>query len=303
MAVFSLTLAINFMVTSFFDDSSFRLLGDNISHGDDNQAVPQPIGSILWNHSSLAAKAFPECYRNHSNSFWQQLEQDLGHDKLLSDFDWTTQASCGLNKCFYPSRSNASIGYLVAADRVDSTKKMYDNMRRSVWLEQILRRNISARVLSLDLPALADVTTQNALVCLLADRTYQPSRPPEKQEHVFVPNDSARHHQQQLVIQKVWRVPEPYLLLGWSENKMNHLRRQLPAFLERLDMPDRHAFVQQLTTELKIHLPSAIPIVPALEYDLQGLVDAKGRFYHIVSLQKQATKTRWKYFPIRHKRV
>lgn len=198
----SLTVAINFMVTSFFDDSSFRLLRDNISHGDDNQPVPQPISSILWNHSSLAAKAFPECYRNHSNSFWQQLEQDLGHDRLLSDFDWSTQASCGLNKCFYPSRSNASIGYLVAANRIDSTKKMYDNMRRSVWLEQILRRNISARVFSLDLPALINVTTQSALMCLLADRTYQPSRPPEKQEHVFFPNDS-RHHQQQLVIQKV----------------------------------------------------------------------------------------------------
>ena len=55
-------------------------------------------------------------------------------------------------------------------------------------------------------------------------------------------------------------------------------------------MSDRQAFVQQLTTELRFHLPAAIRIVPALEYDLQGLVDTKGRFYHM-DMDRVFTKT------------
>ncbi|KAL7529103.1 hypothetical protein ACHAWF_002842 [Thalassiosira exigua] len=41
---------------------------------------------------------------------------DDNRERILDDFDMSSRANCGDHKCFFPSKTNASIGYLVAAN-------------------------------------------------------------------------------------------------------------------------------------------------------------------------------------------
>jgi hypothetical protein len=266
-----------------------QFLGELAQANTDDSSSSSVAMPIAVNFSSNAAQRFPDCYEHFSNDdsssstgFHALLQQDLS-SQPWADFDWSiSQATCGCNKCFYPSRSNQSEGYLIAANIV----KVYDNMQRSMEVEERLRHSMPARVMSLSPPELIPMPSP-PMMCLLADRTYQPSRLPDLQEHIFFPPNLTMPYslgepaqRGQLVIQKVLRVPEPYFLLGWSENKILHVQQHLPHFIQQ-HAPNQTAFVEQLTVELVHNIPKAFDVVPDLVMDMQGLVDVHGNFYHI----------------------
>jgi hypothetical protein len=249
--------------------------------------VPPPPILIALNHSSLAAQNNPQCY-HHYNTSSMEFQTQIRHDLRIypwSDFDWTvSQSICGANKCFYASASNATQGYLVATDLI----RIYPSMLRSVRIEELLSEQVqAARVLSLSPPTLLHVPSQ-VLLCVLADRTYQPTLSPKSQLPIFVPHANLSfvdgESPQKIVVQRVQRAPEPHLYLGWFDHTQSKKRQltleQLPDFVNQ-HVVDRKAFLEQLTLELTQYIPQALQLVPDLAMDMQAVVDAKGRIYHI----------------------
>ena len=236
------------------------------------------------NYSSTAANAFPECYDEGTtlSSTRQKallseinqmpwLDMHFGHDTTV----------CGKNKCYFPSRTNPFVGYLVAAN----VTKMFHTMTKATVLERDLYEQFGANVLSLpgELPHLIDVSHE--MECLLADRARQPARPPHMQQLVFYPNLTndpyyrATDRPRQVVVHRVVPAPEPYLLLALTKVKLKTFMTYFPPFVQN-HVSNKTAFRSNLLRQLK-GLPTLVEARPELYPDFQGLIDYNGNFYHM----------------------
>jgi hypothetical protein len=78
----------------------------------------------------------------------------------------------------------------------------------------------------------------------------------------------------QVVIQKVKKAPEPYVLLGPHSE-----RHQFTKFLHD-KVPDKDEFALTMEVEVK-RMQEMVQAYPKLVCDLQVLVDTKGNFFHL----------------------
>mmetsp|Transcript_7031 Transcript_7031/g.14401 ORF Transcript_7031/g.14401 Transcript_7031/m.14401 type:complete len:342 (-) Transcript_7031:287-1312(-) len=237
-----------------------------------------------FNYSSTAASAFPECYDETTTllpSRQQALLSEINQMPWLDmDFGHNTTV-CGNNKCYYPSRTNSSVGYLVAGN----VSKTFHTMTMATVLERDLYETFGAHVLSLpdELPQLVDLSHE--MECLLADRARQPARPPDMQQLVFYPNltddpyyrptDRPRH----VVVHRVNPAPEPYLLLALTLVKLNTFMTSFPSFVQN-HVSNKTAFRINFLRQLE-DLRPLVEARPELYPDFQGLVDYNGNFYHM----------------------
>jgi hypothetical protein len=183
------------------------------------------------------------------------------------DFYSTGYATaCGIHKCFYPSISNASIGYLVARG------KKFQQMNHAYNLEVALSKEFGTPLLSVDPPMTVEVTDD--MVDVLRQYTRQWGYP--KQEQIFSTSPNTKSNV--IAVQKVWKAKEPSLTVAFTRRKGGSMIQKLPWFVEHI--PDPAAFRRRFLKEQR----RAVDVVTKYSHlldDFQFIVDTKGRIYHI----------------------
>ena len=181
-----------------------------------------------------------------------------------SDVNLTVKGACGWHKCFFPSVSNSTIGYLVVSSTEYRAMKIADDVARDIH-ERFGSKHFH---LALD----RDVVSQefkdhiNSLV-------VQPNRANAGLDPI--PILGSKHG---VVIQKVILAPEPAFFFAVMSNNYKKSIAQLNDFAPKI--PDKQAFGEQLTKE-QARLVQVLDYMPGLVRDLQGLIDIHGNFYHI----------------------
>ena len=186
------------------------------------------------------------------------------------DVDWTQKGSCGVNKCFFRSTSNHTVGYLVA----NNGDAAYKNMRRATDLAQRLHVEFGAKHFDdIEFPYKVNITA--TLVPHLNRLVHQPLR--GVVEHwgkggVFQSNATV------VVVQKLRIAPEPSLFVGVIAENHQVTLSKLQDF--RQVIPDLDSFGRQFQFEIT-RIGKILEAYPKLEFDFQGLVDVHGNFYHM----------------------
>lgn len=184
------------------------------------------------------------------------------------DMDLNINATCGVDKCFFRSISDATLGYLVAgSDR-------HDAMIMASKFAEKLQQEFGAKHFHRGLAYTVNVSEdfQQGLNNIV----HQPNRnlPGWEPEDVFLTDEDLTY----VVLQDVQVAPQPSLFLAVAAQNREVTLQQLDSF--RRQIPDKQAFAQQYNAELKI-IQKALRKYPKLHYDFQGMVDVHGNFYFI----------------------
>lgn len=189
--------------------------------------------------------------------FWKNFPWD--------DVNLSIKGSCGVDKCFWPSVSSETYGYLITAEG------NYDGIVQAFSLAARLRTDCRIRHLySKQPPALVNVTS--SIVQRLNRKTHNPSRTSvgEKSPYVFYLGDRC------VTVAKVVVAPRNHILYG---TKWDAMLNELERFRKRLQISFGD-FRQRLKGERK-SLACALQRAPMYYRDFQGLIDNFGRFFHI----------------------
>lgn len=186
-----------------------------------------------------------------------------------SDMNLKEKANCGLEKCFFRSVSNSSLGYLVGGS------DQYDRMSLAATLALKLEEEFGAKHFYSTLPQRVNVT--EPFLDLLNGLIYQPNRELVEgweQQDVFGKDDDLSN----VVVQKVTVAPEPSLFMAVTSQNHKVMLAHVDEF--RKVVPDKKAFEKQFKNELGV-MENVLRGYPQLHYDFQGLADVHGNFYYI----------------------
>lgn len=183
-----------------------------------------------------------------------------------NDMDLTVNATCGVDKCFFRSISDSTLGYLVAgSDR-------HEAMVMAASFGQEIQREFHAKHLNINLPYTVNVseTFQQGLNNIV----HQPNRNLDgwEPEDVFLTDDDVTY----VVVQCVRVAPQPSLFLAVAAQNRQVTLQQLDTF--RRQIPDKASFQKQFERELQT-IQKVLKKYPKLHYDFQGMVDTTGNFY------------------------
>lgn len=176
---------------------------------------------------------------------------------------------CGVDKCFFPSRTDASIGYLVAGSSNLAV------IREAFNFAQKIEENFPCmHTLNLDPPLFVSVTREwldflNTIVVQPGMRAQGKPTQPVYATHY---DEADLTH---AVVQKVRRAPEPHFVLNLGENQ-DLTWQSLPNFVSHIANP--YEFDRRFWREVQcIH--QVMRAYPVLYHDFQGLVGADGSFH------------------------
>lgn len=181
---------------------------------------------------------------------------------------------CGKEKCFFRVQSNESVGYLVARSEDKENRRFkFDTLHAGWQLAEELRKDYNTQHFLLAPPA--NITITPDLASHLSQNLFS-----EKRQKLFKDQKAMSLYPEGSLayIQKVKVAPEPNLLLGCAESKMNILDQLLDAFLPSVE--DNESFGRQFS-ESFAQVRTLLEIVPCLVKDFQILVDTEGRIYHL----------------------
>ena len=207
------------------------------------------------NSSSNATTAF-------DNPLIQSAIQVMTYEPW-SDMDWSEgHATCGSHKCFYRSRTQPTMGYLVAR------RNSWDAMHQVYSLEEELHQQFGIQRISLEEPTVLGISHDQLRI--LKKYVFQPGRTHESR--VYWSEDT------QVTVQKVNIVPSPYMFLGTKPKNYEATRAAVADF--RPLIPDPKAFSRQFLLELD-RMEKILISHQDLIKDFQVLIDTQGRFYWI----------------------
>ena len=195
-------------------------------------------------------------------------------------FDWSDvdllprHGDCGEYKCFFKSKSNDKLGYLIG-DADDN----YDAMVAAVHLAHDLEQRFGAKHLYCNdcLPNRV-VVSSPILFAQLQAAVHQPLRQLANRTATRVFQQSI-HEKVTLVIQIVKRAPKPVLTYGCCMGtKPLALQRELPSFAKHI--PNMTLFLKNLRADREV-VAKALNEHDTLWSDFQGLIDVKGNFWMI----------------------
>lgn len=212
------------------------------------------------------------------NSYSTQETQDA--------FDWShiqvsenAKGMCGADKCFWRSTFDPkSVGYLVASagENYKRMKQAYD------FAVKVLDEKCKARHLFLEPPQLVRISPSWARKLNSLRQNDQAEFANQKgqrkvREDVFDEDD---HY---MVVQKVKVAPKSNLMFGFMETKWEMLvERDIPRFRSELQAKgiSLRDMEEKLESERK-GIECAMEYSDTYWYDLQGLIDLDGNYFHI----------------------
>ena len=189
-------------------------------------------------------------------------------ERPWNDMNLTVNATCGVDKCFFRSITDETLGYLVAGSN------RYEAMVMASNFAQTLHREFRAKHLNLGIAYAINVS--EAFQEGLNNLVYQPNRDLEgwEQEDVFLTDEDMTF----VVVQEVRVAPHPSLFLAVAAQNREVTLQQMDSF--RQQIPDKAAFQNQFQAEMKT-IQRVLKKYPKLHYDFQGMVDVHGNFYFI----------------------
>jgi hypothetical protein len=189
----------------------------------------------------------------------------------------TVNATCigAHNKCFYPSVSNPSVGYLIADEGAYAS--MYWETRMAARLQD----EFGSKHFTPDFPYQVNLT--NDLAQDLKNQVaIQPAKSASNASTPVLPGGGIHRNTSIVAVQKVRVPPHPSLFVALSGPNRQMAKVAKP-LLEgfRPKIPDPEAFGRQFQLEITRILKVLDRYPHLLMYDFQGLVDLQGNFYHL----------------------
>ena len=182
-----------------------------------------------------------------------------------SDVNLSVIGNCGWHKCFFPSRSNHTVGYLVVSGREHNKLKMSDDVARD------LSQRFGAKHFNL---ALHKDRVSYEFQDYINSIVFNPMLAMRGMEQRPV----LSNHTQHIAIQKVIVAPEPSFWFAIMKNNYNLMKTHLNEFYPKI--LDREAFAEQMYKEYD-RLVKILDYKPGFVRDFQGLIDVHGNFYYI----------------------
>lgn len=194
-----------------------------------------------------------------------------------ADVNYDETATCGCNKCFFRSRTNPRLGYLVASERKSAA------MKQGIRIAKDLEARFGAKHFHIDM-----TTTQVSEVLrrrLAAHVDQIANRAAGKPQQQVFPEQNGTH----LVVERVMVAPESALFFAEKGANWELTKSSMADFVKTI--PDHEAFLTQWQEEHE-RLKMIFEYIPALVVDFQAFIDTAGRLYHIdldgyVSYQKR----------------
>lgn len=186
-----------------------------------------------------------------------------------NDMDLTNNATCGVDKCFFRSVRDKTIGYLVAGGG------QYEYIKEAYQLAQVIQTDFNAKHFYLQ--DVQKVEVSETFQHLLNGLVYQANRDLEgwEQEPVFLTDDDVALRSF-VAVQKVRVAPEPHLFLALAGQNRKVTMQQIEGF--KALIPDKAAFKHRLEEEIKT-IRRVLEERAKLRYDFQGIIDLDGNFY------------------------
>ena len=227
----------------------------------------------------------PKSFVRHSSDRGKKALKNSG-TTISDSFDWShlqvsqdVKGKCGADKCFWRSNSDPdSVGYLVA-----SADYHYKRMKQAYkFAVNILDEKCKAKHLFLEAPQLVKIDPDWAkkLNSLRHNDqnefAYRKGRQ-KKRGDVFHEDD---HY---VVVQKVKVAPKPNLMFGFMAKKWEMLvEKDIPRF--RKELQSKGISLREIEEKLESErkgIECAMEYSETYWYDLQGLIDVDGNYFHI----------------------
>ena len=194
-----------------------------------------------------------------------------------ADVDFSVQASCGVDKCFWPSISNPTTGYLITDS---GSCKNFMVLTKAILFAQKIEQKCGARHLFAPNSSAISIVVPREILQRLVQNVHNPSRVAVGKPSPKVFDDSTMA----VSVLKVVRAPAESILYGSKHGtagtKWEAMMTQMDSFREKLEapLPD----IRQRLQEEKKRLECVLKEDGGCYWgDLQGLIDTQGRYYHI----------------------
>jgi hypothetical protein len=185
----------------------------------------------------------------------------------------TDKVPCGANKCFFPLKSDPTIGYLVASSERNSKEQSEEDWFKTLeasWeLAKQLEREYDIQQFLLEAPK--NITISHNLAARLNQNLWRESRAKFETKERFPEQSIA-------FIQKVATAPTPNLLFGCAHSKVKQFQREVDEFVPLIRRKKHFA------RHFRKYMDQARAIMRkerCLIKDFQVLVDTNGRLYHL----------------------
>ena len=180
------------------------------------------------------------------------------------DVDLTQVGTCGWKKCFFQSRTNETLGYLVLSE------KEIGRTKAAMELARDIHNKFGAKHLELDYTV---DTVSDEFKAHINSLRNTPSLAKQniKPAPIVTPD-------RDVMIIRVIRAPNPSLFFGATWYNCYVLADEMTEFKKQVS--DVKAFERNLTPEIE-RLKKVLKYVPKLGQDFQAIIDANGSFYYI----------------------
>ena len=197
------------------------------------------------------------------------------NDSFRADkLDLAKQVPCGQYKCFFRSKSDPGVGYLVAPSqrKMDTTLKWFETLEAGWQLSQDLEKKCAIQHFLLEPPTKFKVSSD--LAKRLNKNLYS-----EKREKVIRGKNSKRFPKGSIAfMQKVKTAPKKGIVIGCADSKLVQFKKNANKFAKSIKYVNNFGrnWSEGLATAKQL-----IETEPCLTKDFQVLVDEKGNFYHL----------------------
>lgn len=187
----------------------------------------------------------------------------------MFDLDPSKPALCGFIKCYFRSKSDSQVGYVVAPTS-KKTKGRLKSLTAAWNLAEQLRREYNTTHFLLAPPANAHVT--NELYSRLNSNLFN-----ERTQKVNKKLTRFRKSST-VVVQKVRPAPKERIMIGCARPKLRVLNKQINKFITKVD--DKASFARRFK-ESFTQVRKLLVHEPCLIIDFQIFVDTFGNIYHL----------------------
>lgn len=212
-----------------------------------------------------------------SSSLSASIQQDRSDDSIFGPDNLDSASKhvpCGEYKCFFQSKGDQSVGFLVAPSiRKKNTNFQWFGTLQSGWkLSQELQNQYGIQHFLMEPPIKVKVSSK--LAKRLNKHLYS-----EKKSRLIRGKKSSRFPKGSTAfVQKVKTAPKRSLLLGCGGSKIDMFKRNMKNFVK--DIKYQESFEQNFQHGLDT-AKEMLQKEPCLTKDFQALVDDKGNFHHL----------------------
>jgi len=188
------------------------------------------------------------------------------------DLDVSKRVPCGWEKCFYHSKSDDKVGYLVARSTGKSSSARRGRLKSldAAWqLAKHLQQEYNINHFLIAPPV--NVTVSKILESRLNHNLKSETRRQKFNKKRFPKGSTA-------FVEKVKPAPKHTLLIGCKKSKLVLFKRVIDKFALRVK--DKESFAHHFKKSFA-DLKELLHHEPCLLYDFHVVLDAKGNLYHL----------------------